>query len=98
MPICQNCSYKWRWKEAFVKIFSFKRKLRCPSCESPQYISKKSRNLLSLFAFIPMLWLPLVSFSVSIGNILALEFVSYILVLILMPFLFKLSTNDEPMW
>ncbi|WP_413015712.1 TIGR04104 family putative zinc finger protein [Peribacillus phoenicis] len=62
--ICQyvHCGYKWGWIEAFLKMFTFKKKLRCPSCDSSQYISKKSRKLLSLF--ISLLFVPLVSFGV----------------------------------
>ncbi|MBB2479389.1 hypothetical protein H5P36_04245 [Bacillus sp. APMAM] len=48
IPICQQCGYKWSWKETFVKMFTFKNKLRCPSCDSFQYVSKKSRNQFSI--------------------------------------------------
>lgn len=98
MPICQHCGYKWSWKETFVKMFTFKNKLRCPSCDSFQYVSKKSKNQFSLILFIPLLFLPLVSFGVPKGYILAFELIVYALMLILMPFLYKLSNKDEPMW
>jgi CXXC-20-CXXC protein len=98
MPICQHCGYNWNWKETFNKMFTFKSKLRCPSCASFQYVSKKSRNQLSLIVIIPLLILPLVSFGVPIGYILAFELVANALVLIWMPFIFKLSNKEEPMW
>lgn len=99
MPTCQSCGHKWSWKETFVKMFTFKNKLRCPSCNSLQYVSKKSRNQLSLFAFAPyLISIPLVSFGVPIGYILALDLVAYALVFIWMPFLYELSNKDEPMW
>ncbi|MEW5596520.1 TIGR04104 family putative zinc finger protein [Peribacillus frigoritolerans] len=62
MPICQHCDYKWGWIETFFKMFTFKNKLRCSSYDSYQYVSKKSRNQLILFSFIPLLILPSVSF------------------------------------
>ncbi|KWW21960.1 hypothetical protein AS888_05640 [Peribacillus simplex] len=99
MPTCQNCGYKWSWKETFVKLFTFKSRLKCSFCEGFQYVSKKSKNRLSLFVFTPFLiWLPLVSFGVPQGYILASELVSYVLVFVWMPFLYKLSNKEEPMW
>ncbi|MFE3976229.1 MULTISPECIES: TIGR04104 family putative zinc finger protein [unclassified Peribacillus] len=98
MPTCQHCGYKWGWIETFFKMFTFKNKLSCPSCDSSQYVSKKSRNQLSLFSFIPLLILPSISFGVPKGYVLAFEIVAYALVLILMPFIYKLSNKDEPMW
>ncbi|GIN72970.1 hypothetical protein J14TS2_34450 [Bacillus sp. J14TS2] len=99
MPSCQNCGYKWSWKETFTKMFTFKNKLKCPYCDAFQYISKKSRNQLRLFVFIPFLiWVPLASFGVSLGTILSLELVAYALVCIGVPFLYRLSNEDEPMW
>ncbi|MGE7907192.1 TIGR04104 family putative zinc finger protein [Peribacillus sp. NPDC094092] len=98
MPTCQNCGYKWRWRETFVKIFTFKSRLKCSLCEGFQYVSKKSRNRLSLVVFTPFLiWIPLVSFGVPKSYILASELVSYVLVFVLMPFLYKLSNKEEPM-
>lgn len=98
MPTCQNCGYKWSWRETFVKMFTLSNKLKCPSCEAFQYVSKKSRNQLGLFVFIPyLIWIPLVAFSVPFQYILAVVLVSYVLVFIWMPFLYKLSNKDEPM-
>jgi CXXC-20-CXXC protein len=99
MPICQNCGCKWTWRETFAKMFTFKNIIRCPSCDTSQYISKKSRNQLSLFTVMPFLiWIPFVSFGVPLVYILVLEFVSYALVLMGMPYLYKLSNEEEPMW
>lgn len=98
MPICQHCGNKWSWIEAFFKMFTFKKKLRCLSCGSSQYVSKKSRKLISLFIFISLLIVPVVSFGVPKGYVLAFEIVVYALVIILMPFIYKLSNKDEPMW
>lgn len=61
---------------------------------------QKNREIkLGLFVFIPyLIWIPLVAFSVPFQYILAVVLVSYVLVFIWMPFLYKLSTKDEPMW
>ncbi|WP_430178012.1 TIGR04104 family putative zinc finger protein [Peribacillus simplex] len=79
-------------------MFTFKNKLSCPSCDSSQYVSKKSRNQLSLFSFIPLLILPSISFGVRKGYVLAFVIVAYALLLILMPFIYKLRNKDEAMW
>ena len=98
MPTCQKCGYKWGWIEAFLKMFSFKKRLRCSSCDSSQYVSKKTRMLLSLFIFISLLIVPFISYGVPKGYVLAFEIVAYALVIIMMPFIYKLSNKDEPMW
>ncbi|MFC0166029.1 MULTISPECIES: TIGR04104 family putative zinc finger protein [Bacillus] len=58
IPTCQNCGYKWSWRETFVKMFTLSNKLKCPSCEAFQYVSKKSRNQLGLFVFIDKIFSP----------------------------------------
>ncbi|WP_102691759.1 TIGR04104 family putative zinc finger protein [Rummeliibacillus pycnus] len=99
MPICRQCGHKWSWKETFVKLYTFKNKLTCSYCKSNQYISKKSKDQLSLYTIIvPLVYIPLVSIGVSIGYILTCGITTYILMSICMPFLIKLSNEDEPMW
>ena len=99
MPTCQSCGHKWSWKGTFVRMFTLKNKLRCPSCDSLQYVSKKSRNQISFITFAPFLiWIPLISFGVPQGYILFFELVAYVLVFMGMPFLCELSNKDEPMW
>lgn len=99
MPTCQHCGHKWSWKETFLKMFMFKNKIRCSSCDSLQYISKKSRSKFSLVALTPcFISVPVVSFGVPIGYTLAIELVAFALALIWMPFLCELSNQDEPMW
>ncbi|WP_419146609.1 TIGR04104 family putative zinc finger protein [Priestia endophytica] len=99
MPSCQNCGYKWTWRETFIKMFTFRNKLKCPSCREHQYISKQARNKLSVFTMIPFLiWIPLVSFSMPFPYVLTVELLSFIAVLICMPFFYKLSNEEEPLW
>ena len=64
----------------------------------PNYVSKKIRKLLSLFIFISLLIVPLISYGVPKGFVLAFEIVAYALVIILTPFIYKLSNKDEQMW
>jgi archaellum biogenesis protein FlaJ (TadC family) len=54
--------------------------------------------LLSLFIFISLLIVPLISYGVPKGYVLAFEIAAYALVIILMPFIYKLSNKDEQMW
>ncbi|USK77615.1 hypothetical protein LIT31_21785 [Peribacillus frigoritolerans] len=98
MPTCQQCGYKWGWIEAFFKMFTFSKKLRCPSCDSSQYVSRKTKKLLSLYIFISLLIVPFISSGVPKGYVLAFEIVAYALVIILMPFIYKLSNKDEQIW
>ncbi|MCR8869525.1 hypothetical protein MRBLBA21_004540 [Peribacillus frigoritolerans] len=82
MPTCQQCGYKWGWIEAFFKMFTFKKKLRCSPYDSSQYVSKKIRMLLSLFIFISLLIVPLISYGIPKGCVLAFEIAAYALVII----------------
>ncbi|MFJ8245376.1 TIGR04104 family putative zinc finger protein [Peribacillus asahii] len=99
MPTCQHCYAKWSWRETFCKMFTFKNKLKCSSCETFQYISKKSRNQISLLSVMPCLSsIPLLSFNLPIKIIVSLQFITMVLALIWMPFLYKLNNKDGPMW
>ncbi|WP_425383139.1 TIGR04104 family putative zinc finger protein [Rossellomorea oryzaecorticis] len=99
MPECQNCGYIWTWKETFIKMFTFRQKLNCPSCEKFQYLTKRSRNKVSLFVMSPFLiWIPLVSINMPIQTILTAGLITYVLVLMSMPYLYKLSNKEEHMW
>lgn len=45
-----------------------------------------------------LIWVPLVSFNVPIQYIFAVEIASYFIVLMSMPFFYRLSNEEEPMW
>ncbi|WP_412762097.1 TIGR04104 family putative zinc finger protein [Priestia endophytica] len=99
MPTCQNCGYKWTWRETFIKMFTFRNKLKWSSCGEFQYISKQSRNKLSTFTIVPFLiWIPLVSFSIPFQYVLTVELVSFVAVFICIPGFYKLSSEEEPLW
>ncbi|WP_418909834.1 TIGR04104 family putative zinc finger protein [Bacillus pinisoli] len=99
MPICKHCGCEWSWYETFKKMFTIKHKLTCPSCHSFQYLTKKSRNRMSLFNFVPLLvFIPFVSFGISIGYLLLLGFIVFLTMFLIMPFLIELSNKEEPMW
>lgn len=99
MPNCQHCGHKWSWKETFVKIFTFRTKIRCSYCHSYQYVSKNSKNRFSLIlTLFSLLFIPLVSFEIPIRYILAFEVCTYVLLSLGLPFFVTLSDEDEPMW
>lgn len=98
MAICQNCGYKWTWRETFKRMFTLKQKLKCPNCESNQYLSKKSKNQLSFFTVIPFIWFPLVMLGVPITYVFIIELVIGFILLGVAPYFYKLSNQEEPMW
>ncbi|WP_376752493.1 TIGR04104 family putative zinc finger protein [Rummeliibacillus suwonensis] len=99
MPICQHCGHKWSWRETFFQMTSFKRKLKCSNCHSYQYISVKSRNLISLFGIlITSIYVPLVSFNFPLWSILTVGLLTYVLLLLCVPFIIKLSNKEEALW
>ncbi|MFP3727629.1 TIGR04104 family putative zinc finger protein [Priestia filamentosa] len=99
MPNCQKCNHKWTWKETFIRMFTFKSKLKCPSCKEVQYLSKKSRDRISMFLMIPfIIWVPLVSFNVPTTYTMAIVLFSYMVFLSVTPHFYELSNEEEPIW
>ncbi|WP_077621832.1 TIGR04104 family putative zinc finger protein [Sediminibacillus massiliensis] len=95
MPTCQNCGEKWTWKQTIKTIL----KLNCPYCGRRQYESASSRRRSGLFALIPLVLLPFNAWlDFSIGNALILPIVIAFLILVVYPFILKLSNEEEPFW
>ncbi|WP_347548723.1 TIGR04104 family putative zinc finger protein [Pseudalkalibacillus hwajinpoensis] len=99
MAICQRCHKKWTWKETFASMFTFKKAITCPKCRGKQYITRDSRNNLSIIpTFVAMLWLPLVLVGIKFPIIIAIEITTSLIVLLLLPFFYKVTNEEESMW
>jgi len=97
MPTCQNCGWRWSWKDTITQVFRIK--LRCPYCESVQYLSAKSRVRASLL-YLPVLIIQffLLTFHLSYPSIIGIDVILLALVTVHMPFIYKLSNEEEPLW
>ncbi|MGM7636672.1 TIGR04104 family putative zinc finger protein [Bacillus sp. Hm123] len=98
MPVCQHCQQKWSWTYTFKKMFTFKNHMICPHCQHHQFITAKSRRKLSVCNSLPLIWLPLAAFGLSIATIMVIELLAFMIVLFIMPTLYKLSNQEEPLW
>ncbi|WP_377890452.1 TIGR04104 family putative zinc finger protein [Alkalihalobacillus sp. R86527] len=98
MTICQSCSHKWSWRETFVRMFTIRQQLKCPNCDSIQYLSKQSKNQLAFLTVIPCIWFPLVMFSVPFNLVIITELIIGVISLGLAPYFYRLSNQEEPMW
>ncbi|WP_430787434.1 TIGR04104 family putative zinc finger protein [Virgibacillus flavescens] len=96
MRTCQNCSYKWSWKETFKILF--KNKKKCTNCMELQYISAKTRKRNSLLGAPIGLLILLGGFNVHFSVITGLMFLTFIIVLAVAPFLCELSNEEEALW
>ncbi|MDU9693926.1 hypothetical protein O0Q50_22355 [Priestia aryabhattai] len=96
MAQCNNCKHSWSWSYSFKKLFTFKDEVHCPSCQSAQYVSKQARNHMSMVAMIPMfICFILIAFSVTTAIIITVEIIGYALVILVLPFFYKLSNEKE---
>ncbi|KYG59365.1 TIGR04104 family putative zinc finger protein [Planococcus maritimus] len=94
MPRCQNCGFKWSWKE--VIMLSVKGKKECSNCHKRQYISAGSSFwitfLITLGFVMPMTMLR--PYYEIAWPFFILAFVIYMpLALSFAPFLYKLSNT-----
>jgi CXXC-20-CXXC protein len=98
-PSCANCKKNWSWKTTWKQMFTFKQAITCPYCEEKQYITKSSRQKLCLppmlFAFINV---PFLSFGVDFFYLSITYVICIVFIFILMPFLYELSNENEPLW
>jgi len=96
MPICENCTNKWSWKQTIKKTTTLNPAMICPYCEEKQYQTQKSKMKISYLT--PIVLLPLLIqmfFDVSRTVLFSLFPALLIVVLLLYPFLVKLSSKEE---
>lgn len=96
MPRCQNCNFKWRWKD--VIALSLKGKKECPNCQKRQYISPKSNFWVTFFtsmAFVlPTSFLRAYYEMNPLWIFLAIP-IYLPLVLLVLPFFYRLSSTRK---
>ncbi len=100
MPTCQNCGHKWSWKMTLKKSFTLSNEMKCPVCGVTQFATAKSRKRMSLLSFIiaPSLILSSHFFNFSIETVILIAVLLFGVVLVVYPFLYELSNEEEPMW
>src|SRR5699024_2874960 len=99
MPTCQNCGKDWRWKQTVNSSFTLDTGMKCPHCESKQYLTTKARNRSSIFPFIvPLHNLLVLFFNLSISVMLSIFVVFYLVFIGIYPFLIELSNQEKPLW
>ncbi|MBN8211128.1 hypothetical protein JI666_20630 [Bacillus sp. NTK071] len=99
MTTCCTCHSKWTWKETFFTMFTIRKAVSCPTCGNEQYVTRRSRNNLSLIpSIVALFWLPLIAFGLPFSLILSIEVFISILTLLSLPFFYEVTDQDEPMW
>ncbi|WP_273853075.1 TIGR04104 family putative zinc finger protein [Guptibacillus spartinae] len=97
MPTCKNCGYTWRWREAMRLIY--RQKAACPKCHEKQYLSAKSRKRSSYTSMLVVIPLGITSiYKLSLWFYLGFSFSILVLILLLSPFYYSLSNEEEPLW
>lgn len=96
MPTCENCNNKWSWKQTIKKTTTLNPAMTCPHCKEKQYQTKKSRVKISFLTSIVLVPLLIqIFFDMPDSILLSLFPVLLVIVLVLYPFLVKLSNNEE---
>ncbi|PSL41584.1 CXXC-20-CXXC protein [Planomicrobium soli] len=100
MPICQNCGHTWSWRTTFKKSFTFSTGMTCPACGATQYQTVKSRRQTSLLSVIiaPSIILSSHYFSLSFKSLIMLGLPLTIGIVAILPFLYKFSNEEKPLW
>lgn len=99
MPVCQNCHYKWSWKETFKRSFTFGNAMICPHCEEKQYLSARLRKrstiipfmIISIIMLCNLFFGPSYFYVITLISLLPLFFGIY-------PFFVELSNEEEPLF
>ncbi|KMJ57681.1 hypothetical protein AB685_15945 [Bacillus sp. LL01] len=80
-------------------MFTFKQAILCPYCGENQYLTKSSRQKLCLLPMVfPLLTVPFISFGIGGLYLSIVYFICFVSMLSLIPFLYKLSNENEPLW
>jgi len=96
MPTCDNCHYKWNWKQTIKKTTTLNPVMTCPYCEGKQYQTQKSKTKIGFLT--PVVLLPLllqIFFDIPLAFLLSLLPIIAMIVFILLPFLIELSSREE---
>ncbi|WP_255485875.1 TIGR04104 family putative zinc finger protein [Sporosarcina sp. BP05] len=91
-----NCNNKWSWKQTIKKTTTLSPEMTCPYCGERQYQTQKSKTKNTLLTPIVLLPLLLMSiFNIPRAILLSLFPVLFVIVLLIYPFLVKLSSKEE---
>lgn len=96
MPHCQNCNFRWSWKD--VMVLSLKGKKECPNCNKRQYISPASNFWVTFFtsmAFILPTSFLRAYYEISSSWIFLAIPIYLPLVLLVLPFFYRLSSTRK---
>ncbi|AXI00938.1 hypothetical protein DV702_15205 [Sporosarcina sp. PTS2304] len=96
MPNCENCHSKWSWKQTIKKTFTLDPAMTCPYCGERQYQTQKSKTINAFLT--PIVLLPLllkIFFDIPGAILLSLFPTLFVIVLLIYPFLIKLSSKEE---
>lgn len=73
--------------------------MRCPNCQAGQYVTSDTLQKTGMVSMIPLFtWVPLSSFGVPLFISAAVVIIVVLIVFALMPKLYKLSNEEEPLW
>lgn len=96
MPICENCNNKWSWKQTIKKTTTLNPTMICPYCGEKQYQTQSSKMKISLLT--PIVLLPLlIQIFLDVSRVVLVSLFSAlcIVVLLVYPFLVKLTSKEE---
>ncbi|GAA0453302.1 TIGR04104 family putative zinc finger protein [Alkalibacillus silvisoli] len=99
MLTCANCNYQFQYKEALP--FSWKTRVghTCPNCDEKQYYTASSRKRsfnITIIAFILIIFLNAIDVPFTIILLVAAAVI--VAMIFLSPYIYKLSSEEEPMW
>lgn len=98
MPTCQNCHYKWSWKQTLKKSFILSEGMTCPYCEKKQYITSRARKRSTVIPFlVPLIMLGNLIFGTSYFSLIAL-IILIPFIFVIYPFIIELSNKEEALW
>uniref|UniRef100_UPI00406C3D1E TIGR04104 family putative zinc finger protein n=1 Tax=Chryseomicrobium sp. FSL W7-1435 TaxID=2921704 RepID=UPI00406C3D1E len=99
MPVCQNCNYTWSLGETLKRSFTLSPAMKCPNCNTNQFMTVKSRKRSAFLSFIVIFLIT--GFNIRYGPT-AYTFLFFIVTLgiltITYPRFIKLSSTEEHMF
>ncbi|SIS54911.1 TIGR04104 family putative zinc finger protein [Salimicrobium flavidum] len=99
MPICDQCGHPWSRKDVWKKL-SIQARGTCPACGKMQYVTASSRKRGSKYMMIVFLILIAQAvFDIPLwGSIAMLFALFFILMIFVIPNVYKLTSEQEPLY
>ncbi|PKR78430.1 hypothetical protein CEY16_01345 [Halalkalibacillus sediminis] len=99
MFVCSNCNYQFSYKESLSRSWAPRVGIICPNCNEKQYYTAESRKK-GFWGFAIMVPVFILFNSFNVPSYITLSIASLLVLITYLasPFIYDLTSEEEPLW